>query len=39
MDDKVIRLECIRIANGNIAKADKLYAFMTAKLAKPPKAK
>lgn len=39
MDDKIIRLECIRIAGGNIAKANKLYAFMTEKPAKPTKAK
>lgn len=37
MDDKVIRLECIRIAGGNIAKANKLYAFMTEKPTKKAK--
>lgn len=37
MDDKIIRLECIRVAGGNIKKAKQLYAFLTEKTAKPAK--
>jgi hypothetical protein len=37
MDDKIIRLECIRTAGGDIKKAKQLYAFMTEKSAKPTK--
>lgn len=35
MDDKIIRLECLRIANGDIKKARVLYAFMTEKPKAP----
>jgi hypothetical protein len=37
MDNSLIRLECIRIAGGNIAKAAKLYAFVTVKPTKKAK--
>jgi hypothetical protein len=39
MDDKIIRVECIRVAGGDLKKAKALYDFMTEKPAKPTKAK
>ena len=37
MNDKIIRLDCLRIANGDVKKAQEMYDFIMAKPTKKRK--